>query len=287
LDRNNTSPNQVNLFIIGVNKAGSSWLHYLLDTHPDVYMSKVKEHNYFGKTYPDNRDEYHKYFPFDKEFRYYGESTPTYFSSREIAEEIKEYCPNAKVLAIVRDPIQRLLSHYYFRKQIGVIPEKADLDEGLEIDPHLLIDSHYEKTLPVYQEIFGVDNFKVVSLEGGKQDIDALWKEMCEFLGLTLTDLPDSKLKAENPTGSKAFRGFYRAAVLPIKLKAPGLYKLILQNKLFYWIKTISLAILGTANKQDIPNELMLQLKREFEPTYNYLDSIGFANTYRRNQVNN
>lgn len=268
------------MFIIGVNKAGSSWLHYLLDTHPDVYMSKVKEHNYFGKSYPDNRDEYHKYFPFNKAFKYYGESTPTYFSSRKIAEEIVEYCPNAKILAIVRDPIQRLLSHYYFRKQIGVIPEKASLKKGLEIDPHLLLDSHYEKTLPGYQDIFGSENFKIVSLEGGKQDIHLFWKEICEFLKVELTEVPDSKLKAENPTGSRAFRGFYRAVVLPIKLKAPGLYKLILQNKLFYWIKTMSLAVLGTADKEPISEDLMQHLKKEFEPTYEYLGSIGFANVY-------
>ena len=278
-----SSGNKVNLFIIGINKAGTSWLHYLLDTHPDIYMTKVKEHKYFGKLYPNDLEGYHKYFPFQEGLKYYGESTPTYFESKKIAEEIKAYNPNAKIIAIVRDPIQRLLSHYYFRKQIGVIPEKADLKEGLEIDPHLLVDSHYEKTLPAFLEVFGSENFKIVSLEGGKKDLSFLWNDLQSFLGLNQMDLPDSSLKSENATGSLAFRQFYRTVVLPLKHKMPGLYKSILQYHIFNWIKNLSLAVLGKATKERIPDSLMEELKGEFKPTYQYLDTIGFKDVYKNN----
>ncbi len=42
----------------------------------------------------------------------------------------------------------------------------------------------------------------------------------------------------------------------------------------------MSLAVLGTADKEPISEDLMQHLKKEFEPTYAYLGSIGFANVY-------
>ena len=100
--------NRVNLFIIGVNKAGSSWLYYLLNNHPQIFMSEVKEQYYFNKEYPDGLKDYHANFPFNEDYKYFGEATPTYYRSEQTAKNIKEYSPDAKILAIVRNPIKRL-----------------------------------------------------------------------------------------------------------------------------------------------------------------------------------
>jgi hypothetical protein len=65
---------KVNLFVIGVNKAGTSWLYCLLDHHPDVLMADVKELYYFGDKGPEGegpetRTAYHSHFPFDEDYR--------------------------------------------------------------------------------------------------------------------------------------------------------------------------------------------------------------------------
>ena len=176
---------KVNLFIIGINKAGSSWLHYLLDSHPEIYMSKIKEHNYFGKSYPRDMEKYHKYFPFNKPYVYFGESTPTYFYSEKTAREILAYCPDAKIIALIRDPIKRLISHYNFRKQLGAISENSSIEEAISgLDPHLVADSHYEQTLPIYHQIFGANQMKIVSLEEGISQPQLFKENLLQFLKL-------------------------------------------------------------------------------------------------------
>ena len=272
---------RVNLFILGVNKAGTSWLYYLFNQHPDIYMSKAKEHYYFGKEYPENIDGYHKYFPFQDSYKYFGEATPSYYYYPEIAKEIKEYSPEAKLLIIVRDPIQRLLSHYYFRKQTGLIPENVSFEEAVfQLDPELLASSHYEVRLPAFEAIFGPDQLKIVSLEKGKSNLSAFWQELQEYLNLEPAPIPESQSKPENATGSKKFRGLYRSTILPIKLRYPAAYKTLLQFRFMYWAKNILLKVLGTADKDPLSEELILRLQREFAPTYQYLSDKGFGDTY-------
>jgi hypothetical protein len=100
--------NRVNLFLIGVNKAGTSWLYYLLDQHPEVFMADAKELYFFGDEGPEEErpaslDDYHAHFPFDDDYRYFGDATVMYYRSPATADEIQAYNPDAKLLAIVRD----------------------------------------------------------------------------------------------------------------------------------------------------------------------------------------
>ena len=272
---------RVNLFIIGVNKSGSSWLHYLLDSHPAIYMSKIKEHNYFGQAYPNDLDKYHQFFPFTKPYTFFGESTPTYYYSKNIAEEIISYSPDAKIIAIVRDPIKRLISHFNFRKQLGAIAESTTIEEAISgLDPHLLLDSHYEKTLPAYQEIFGPDQFKIVSLEEGITNTTVLWDDLQKFLELDSHPLPKGQNRSENATGSKSFRFIYSSTIMPIKRKAPWLYRALLKNPLVHKAKNQLLNTLGTAEKIVLSPELLRQLQKEFAPTYAYLEKLDLISTY-------
>lgn len=277
-----SSKKLVNLFIIGVNKAGTSWLNFLLEQHPDIYMSQLKEHYYFGNTYPEKLEEYHSYFPFEEGYRYYGESTHIYNQSAEAANQIKEYNPDAKLMAIVRDPIQRLLSQYYFQKQTGVLKEGTSLEDVLnDADSALIRESHYEKSLPVYQDLYGEAQFKIVSLEYAKDNLDSFWKELQSFLQLTPIPFPESQNKSENATGSKLFRTLYRMTIRPIKVHNPKLYGSLLQSQFMHRSKSMLLNLLGTAKKEEISNDLKSRLQAEFVPTYQYLETLGFGESYK------
>lgn len=270
---------RVNLFIIGVNKAGTSWLYYLLSQHPDIYMSDVKELYFFGsdREGPGSLNAYHDHFPFEQSYRYFGEATVTYYQEAQVADDIHAYNPEAQLLAIVRDPIQRLLSQYRFHKQLGIVGEHESLAEALEgRPPGLYRDSHYEETLPAFAERFGDDQFRIVSLEAGKDAPERLWADLCSFLDLPTPPFPDASTSPENPTGSPAFRWVYRTLVQPIKTHWPGAYQWMLQNPVARQAKLALLRVLGTAEPEALPPAVERHLREEFAPTYDYLRSRGF-----------
>lgn len=270
---------RVNLFIIGINKAGTSWLHYMLDQHPSIYMSETKELYFFGDDGPGppNRDAYHRHFPFEDEYKYYGESTPMYHRDEAVSESIYQYNSAAKILAIVRDPIQRLLSQYRYHKQLGILEESTTVEEALDgRDQKLLRDSHYEGTLPAFANQFGPDQFQLVSLEKGRDHLQDCWHQLLSFLNLPSAPCPNPDAKPENPTGSPAFRRLYRATVRPIKNHAPAFYQWMLQSTFIRQIKRGSLQLLGTADAEALSPDMKTRLRDEFAPTYTYLREQGF-----------
>lgn len=285
---------RVNLFIIGANKSGSTWLHYLLDEHPDIYMSKRKEHYYFGSNYskhliehnsnyPDNIQKYNSYFPFEKGYKYYGESTPHYYLDPLVAEQIKEYSPDAKIIAIVRDPINRLLSWIYFNKQLGNLPEKKSIESIIKVmEPRVVNASHYEMHFPRFKEIFGDQQFQIYSLEKNMNNIHIFWQEILEFLDLERIALPD--ISNRNTTGSRTFRFLYRNTIRKIAKKKPEIYKKLLKSNLMKGFKKILIKILGKAQKEELSDELYLKLLDEFKPTYDYLYKQGFKYNYKNNR---
>lgn len=274
---------RVNLFVIGVNKAGTSWLYYLLDHHPDVFMANAKELYYFGdegpeEERPETLEEYHRHFPFEEEYRYFGDATVMYYKSPATADEIQAYNPDATLLAIVRDPIQRLLSQFQYNKQLGLIDEATSLSEALPDREYLVRTSHYEETLPAYTERFGAEQFKIVSLEAGREDPDAFWTGLLNFLDLPNAARPKTEDRPENPTGSPAFRAVYRSTVRPLRRYFPQAYRWLLGSTVARQAKLGLLRLLGRAGAKTeaLSPEMEARLQEEFAPTYTYLKELGF-----------
>lgn len=274
---------KVNLFIIGVNKAGTSWLYYLLDHHPDVFMADPKELYFFGEEGrgPQDLEAYHAHFPFEDTYRYFGEATVMYYRSEDVADEMKAYNPEAKLLAIVRDPIDRLLSQFQYHKQLGLIDENTSPSEALtDRESRLLRDSHYEETLPAFADRFGPDQFKIFSLEAGQESPEAFWDELLTYLDLPHVSRPTATNRPENPTGSAAFRWVYRSTVRPLRKHLPGVFRWMLRSQMIRWIKLGLLRLLGTADKKTVPPDVYEQLREEFAPTYAFLQRQGFGKVY-------
>jgi hypothetical protein len=272
----NASPDHANLFVVGVNKAGTSWLYKLLQEHPDVFMSSQKELFYFGERHPEELTDYHAHFPFDRPYRYFGEATPFYCHDAAVARKIHDYAPDAKVLAIVRDPIDRLYSQFYYQKQLGHVSEEAGPEALLSPEAaKFRWNSHYETLLPPFAETFGPEQFKLVSLEAAGADPDAFWSELQRFLDVRPAPRPTAGEGSTNATGSPVFRAVYRRLVSPMQRHAPALYRALLGHPLARAAKDTLLRLLGTADKQALPDDVAAELRAEFQPTYRYLAEQG------------
>tara|TARA_B100000745_G_scaffold144352_1_gene94461 strand:- start:7404 stop:8252 length:849 start_codon:yes stop_codon:yes gene_type:complete len=112
------------LFIIGAAKCGTTALADLLDQHPNICLSSPKEPDFFtNKIFPKGMDWYESCFK-DKESQIRLDSSVSYTagwggSSQNIAERIKAFAPNAKLIYMMRDPIERTWSSYWHALRNG------------------------------------------------------------------------------------------------------------------------------------------------------------------------
>ena len=111
-----------NLIVIGAQKCATSSLHRYLDAHPDIFMSKIKELDFFvaEKQWRRGLDWYRSQFPSAAPVR--GESSPNYTAFpnlQGVAERMHSIIPHAKLIYVVRDPVDRMLSQYVHARQHG------------------------------------------------------------------------------------------------------------------------------------------------------------------------
>jgi hypothetical protein len=120
-----------NLVIIGAGKSGTTSLHRYLDLHPDVSMSRRKELQFFTREHwRDQVDWYRAQFETSAAVR--GESSPTYSVNPTLGDvpaRMHALIPDARLLYIVRDPVERLLAHWV--EWVHVTYERRSLGESL------------------------------------------------------------------------------------------------------------------------------------------------------------
>jgi hypothetical protein len=157
-----------NLIVIGAMKSGTSSLHHYLSLHPDIAMSAQKELNFFAeeRVWRRGLEWYESNFPEGTAVR--GESSPNYTkypAFNGVPERLHATLPDAKLVYLLRDPIDRIVSHYIdaysFGRENGSLEEVlADLD-----DNHYVNCSSYAMQLERYLVHFPQDRILVVTTE--------------------------------------------------------------------------------------------------------------------------
>ena len=194
---------KVNLFIVGAPKAGTTSLHFYLQQHPDVCMSIIKEPNYFTakevqKLYYDvspvnSEDWYHSNFT-EPTSKVIGEGSVSYLFYPEVPQKIYEYNPKAKILIILRNPVQRAFSHYLMDYGLGLcnISLEKVLNNPLKYPQFYqqFIDlGMYYQQIKRYLDVFGHDQVKVMFYDDLKTDTDLFMKEVFSFLSIAAVDI--------------------------------------------------------------------------------------------------
>ncbi len=111
----------VDFFIIGAQKAGTTSLYKYLNEHPDIFMPKVKENHFFAEErfYKRGVEYFHKYYEDYSNQQLAGGAYVHLFSCNEAPERIFNYNRNAKILIMLRNPIDRAYSAYNFALKNG------------------------------------------------------------------------------------------------------------------------------------------------------------------------
>ena len=206
-----------NLFIVGAQRSGSTYLYQALDGHPQVSMVHPvrPEPKFFmneqlvarGKDFYENN-----YFSDRKaETLYLGEKSTSYIESNEAAQRMHAFYPDARILMILRDPVLRAYSNYRF--SVAHRLEELTFREALEAEPDRLKNAkfttsvtpfayrkrgHYIDYIEAYLEVFDASQLGILVFEEFVNDLASV-QSLYRWLEIDDDFVPESLEEVFNP----------------------------------------------------------------------------------------
>jgi hypothetical protein len=210
--------NMPNFLVIGSIRSGTTALYEFLRQHPRVYLTPQKETNFFafegekprfrgpGDRTIFNRDTITDIQSYCKQFEgvttetAIGEVCPKYLFYSRAAERIYHHIPKAKLIAILRNPVDRAYSHFIMRLRDGFEPcsrfEDAIADEDRRIRENwgsgmYVQVGFYGRQLKKYYDTFPKEQIRVYLYEDYLADAAKIIGDLFRFIGVDGTFLPD------------------------------------------------------------------------------------------------
>ena len=186
-----------NFFIVGAPRAGTTSLYEYLKNIKGIFMSRVKETYFFSpnvnielilsKPVQDTKN-YLKLFHGVKNEKAIGEATPTYFWDPDSPRLIHEKIPNAQIIVILRNPVERAFSHYLWL--VGLGKEKSSFYESIKnalnakpnYSGRIIEGGLYSKQYEKYLKIFGKEKIKLIIFEEFSKNTRQILLEILKFL---------------------------------------------------------------------------------------------------------
>lgn len=270
-----------NFFIVGAAKAGTTSIYNYLDQHSDVYMSPIKEPHYFSKdiqhkdfnksylkntffslddylskhelekkhiAFIDNESQYLQLYRDVKHEKKIGEISNGYLYSKVAAEEIYKFNPKAKIVIVLRDPIDRAFSHWMMDLQGEDVCRKSFIDaitkDQTKEDKgwgksHLYVElGLYHDQVKRFQDIFPEEQILIMLYDDLKNNQVNFFNEMFCFLNIESISINQNKhynvsLIPKYPLVNSIIRSLrlnqYIGIILPKTIKQK-IKKLLLNN---------------------------------------------------------
>lgn len=220
-----------NFVIIGAMKAGTTSLYHYLRRHPQVFMPETKELHYFvaEKNLSRGAGWYERQFAGAEGAVAIGEASPDYAKFPEyqgVAGRLAHALPDARVVYAVRQPVERIRSHYLHDVARG--RERRPIEVAAPGNPHYLAPSSYALQIEQYLEHFPRERLLVVRSEDLRHRREETMRRVHEFLGVDPEwSAPDQEREYNSISAKSAPGPLLRAARhLPassrLRLLAPG-----------------------------------------------------------------
>jgi hypothetical protein len=193
--------------IVGAMRSGTTALARHLGAHPDVFMAEEKEIHFFDRHWARGQDWYRGRFVRASGERMVGEATPAYLYHPEVPARMAEVLPEARLIAILRNPVDRAYSHYWLQRGLGrerrgfaeAIEEEEREGPVLEADFAYLGCSRYLPQLQRMGRYFARASLLVLVFEELQRDPGTLYRTACRFLGIDPEYAPSDLGRLMNP----------------------------------------------------------------------------------------
>lgn len=178
-----------NFIVIGAARSGTTSLFQYLDAHPNIAMSPVKELNFFSRLAYEKKgiNWYRNRFPKGNNLLSIGEASTSYTTypyAPDVAARIAKYNPDMRLVYVVRNPLDRYVSHFLQRTKSGRETRLfEDTFKDLEKETFAWQGRYYYQ-LSQYLQVFPKDQIKVISFDDIKSDTDRVVQDLYRFLGV-------------------------------------------------------------------------------------------------------
>ena len=241
-------------FIIGGTiKAATSSLYNYINAHPQVCGSKVKETYFFSQGCSGDVEQDHKkyatFFSPQPDNTVLFEASPNYLAYKEnVAPRIKKLFPDIKLLFVLRNPVERLYSHFNFAKGKLELPQNMSFEKFVEYcewfnnkqitpaeagisETHLraLEIGNYGKYLKNFYDVFKAENIKVIFFDDLSSNPLENLEEISEFIGVSPSFYSDYVMNKANVTFSARMKWLHFFVLVanrllePVMRQRPGL----------------------------------------------------------------
>ena len=296
------STNKTNFFIVGSPRTGTTALHDQLQQHPEICMSNPKEPSFFCTDFHEESDRFHndkKYFPYRTLEKYhsifnpqgnetiFGESSTSYLSSAVAAQSIFEYNQLAKILIVLRDPVEVIFSLFNRLKALGVEPvssfekaleletqrKKGDIPKSVVYPSSLFYRERisFAKQIHSYLDVFPHSQIKIILYDNLVNQNQKTVEEIYDFLCVSIHPTPD--LEKTNATLSVR-----NQSIQVLLNKARNSKPAYLLVKLIPGVRKISAFLFSLNTSKDKPEKLSKSteslLKTEFTPAVQELGKM-------------
>lgn len=239
--------------IIGAPKSGTTSLAAYLDAHPQAYMSETKEIHFFDRNYAQGLDWYRSHFDAAGDARAVGEATPTYLLRDDALDRMARDLPDARLIAILRNPIEAIWSNYWFLRSLGYEKRTFEvaLSEELEEVPgrriRYIAGGRYVRRIRRVCELYPRDRLLVLLFEDLRDQPQKTFSDTCRFIGLDDTFRPANLGEVLNPSA---------------RLRSERLRQTMLRLRLYRRLPRRLTALVDRLNRINRPNPPMPEAVR-------------------------
>ncbi len=192
-----SSKELIDFIVIGAQKSATTSLFKYLNEHPDIYMPFEKEINFFSNdnNFSNKITWYFKeYFASADPMKLFGEASPNYMGYDCVPERIFSAFPNVKLIAILRNPIERAYSHFTmstrskkkdrsFEKSIENLIKRGKVPDNLvDTEEEFIMFGEYGRIFSNYLKYFSKDKIKIVFIDDLQKDPCSVMNDIFRFL---------------------------------------------------------------------------------------------------------
>ena len=215
----------IDFIIIGAAKSATTWLQIQLQADPAVYMPDPELH-YFSREYGRGHDWYLSQFSDEGIGKCVGEKSNSYLYEPETAARLHSVLPHVKLIAQLRNPVERAYSNYCMLFRRGEVGPDIDshLDPSVSENFRFHVAGKFASHLQEYVDLFGRESLLILFFEGVKDDPETQMSKVRSHLGLPPRDLAPvkrdkvkDKTAAMVPGGLRKSLGWMKPIVRPLR----------------------------------------------------------------------